>query len=172
MGGKSKCFLKEKAVPTIFSFAPEPTRKHWESSISHAEKRAKNLCIEEAISSHDTCSSKVYKEDIQELELTSEKCIGTESVITVDKAVAKHTTTKSVCTQYNPLYVFNTLEKTEICKNDLKVKRPIPKRREKAVNTDFIFQPNTKVQSFSPEDSAVASDEFSNIESDATIESD
>ena len=52
MGGKSKHFLKEEAVPTIFSFAPEPGRKHRESSISHAEKRAKKLYIEEAIPSH------------------------------------------------------------------------------------------------------------------------
>ena len=79
MGGKSKHFLKEEAVPAIFSFAPEPARKGRES-LSH-----------------------VYKEDIQELELTSEKCIGTESLIAVVKAVGKHTTTKSVRTQYNPL---------------------------------------------------------------------
>ena len=165
MGGKSKHFLKEEAVPTIFSFAPEPARKHRESSISHAEKRAKKLCIEEAISSHEACSSHVYKEDMQELELTSEKCIGTEPVITVDKAVGKHTTTKSVRTQYNPLYVLNTLETTETWKNDLKVKWPTLKRREKVVNTDFIFHPNTKIQFVSPEDSAIASDEFSDTES-------
>ena len=89
MGGKSKRFLKEEAVPTNFSFAPEPARKRRELSISRAEKRAKKLCIEEAISSHEACSSHVYKEDIQELELTSKKCIGTEPLITVDKAVAK-----------------------------------------------------------------------------------
>ena len=124
MGGKSKRFLKEEAVPTIFSFAPVPGRRRRESSISRAEKRAKNLCIEEAISSHEACSSHFYKEDIQELELTSEKCIGTESVITIDKAVGKHTITKSVRTQYNPLYKLNTLETTENCKNDLKVKWP------------------------------------------------
>ena len=114
MGGKSKRFLKEEALPTIFSFAPEPARERRGSSISRAEKPAKKLCIEEAISSHEACSSHVYKENIQELELTSEKCIGTEPVITVDKAVGKHTTTKSVRTQYNPLYVLKTLETTEI----------------------------------------------------------
>ena len=69
------------------------------------------MYIEEATSSHAACSSHVCTEDIQELELTSEKCTGTEPVITVDKAVGKYTTTKSVCTQYNPLYVLNTLEK-------------------------------------------------------------
>ena len=122
MGSNSKCFLKEQAVPTIFSFAPEPTRKRQESSISHAEKRAKKLRIEEAISSHEACLSHVYKEDIQELKLASQKCIGTEPLITVDKAVGKHTTTKSVLTQYNPLYVLNKLETTETWKNDLKVK--------------------------------------------------
>ena len=89
MGGKSKRFLKEEAVPTIFSFAPEPARKRREPSISRAEKRAKKLCIEEVISSHEACSSHVYKEDIQELELTSKKRIGTEPLITVDKTVAK-----------------------------------------------------------------------------------
>ena len=103
MGGKSKHFLKEEAVPAIFSFAPEPARKGRESLISRAKKRAKKLCIEEAFCSHEACSSHVYKEDIQELELTSEKCIGTESLIAVDKAVGRHTTTKSVRTQYNPL---------------------------------------------------------------------
>ena len=92
MSGKSKCFLKEEAVP------PEPARKGQESSISHAEKHAKKLCIEEAISSHKASSNHVYKEDIQELKLTSEKCIGTEPVIAVDKVVGKHTTTKSVHT--------------------------------------------------------------------------
>ena len=120
--GQSKRFLKEEVVRTIFSFAHEPARKHRESSISRAEKRAKKLCIKEVISSHEACSSHVYKEDIQELELTSEKCIGTELVITVDKAVGKHTTTKLVRTQYNPLYLINILETTETCKNDLKVK--------------------------------------------------
>ena len=170
MGSNSKRFLKEQAVPTIFSFAPEPTRKRQESSISHAEKRAKKLCIEEAISSHEACLSHVYKEDIQELKLTSEKCIGTEPLITVDKAVGKHTTTKSVRTQYNPLYVLSNLETTETCKNDLKVKWPTSKRREKVVNTDFTFQPNTKVQFVSPKDSAVVSDEFSDTESDATVD--
>ena len=134
MGGKSKRFLKEEAVPTIFSVAPEPSRKLRESYISRAEKRAKKLCIEEAISSHEACSSYVYKEEIQELELTSEKCIGTEPLITVDKAVGKHTTTKSVCTQYNPLYVLNKLETAKTCKYDLKVKWPTSKRREKTVN--------------------------------------
>ena len=78
-------------------------------------------------------------------------------LITVDKAVGEHTNTKSVCTQYNPLYVLNKLETTETCKNDLKVKWPTSKRREKAVNTDFTFQPNTKVQFVSPKDSAVVS---------------
>ena len=108
------------------------------------------MCIEETISSNEACSSHVYKEDIQELELTSEKGIGTKPLITVDKAEAKHTTTKSVCTQYNPPNVLNKLETTETCKNDLKVKWPTSKRREKAVNTDFTFQPNTKVQFFLP----------------------
>ena len=133
MDGKSKRFLKEEALPTIFSFVPEPARERRGSSISRAEKPAKNLCIEEAISSHEACSSHVYKENIQELELTSEKCIGTEPVITVDKAVGKHTTTKSVRTQYNPLYVLKTLETTETFKNDLNVKWPTSKRRRKAV---------------------------------------
>ena len=98
MGCKSKRFFKEDAIPTIFSFAPEPARKLRESSISRTEKLAKKLCIEEAISSHEACSSHVCKGDIQEIELTSEKCIGTEPVITVDKAVGKHTTAKSVRT--------------------------------------------------------------------------
>ena len=80
-----------------------------------------------------------------------------EPLITVDKAVGKHTTTKSVRTQYNPLYELSKLETTETCKNDLKVKWPTSKRREKAVNTDFTFQPNTKVQFVSPKDSAVVS---------------
>ena len=122
MGGKSTRFLEEETVPTIFSFAPEPSRKRLESSISRAENCAKKLCIQETISSHEACSSHVYKEDIQELQLTSEKCIGTEPLTTVDKAVGKHTTTKSVHTQYNPLYVLNKLETTESRKNDLKVK--------------------------------------------------
>ena len=53
------------------------------------------------------------KEDIQELKLTSEKSIGMKSVITADKAVGNNPSTKSVHTQYNPLNVLNTLEKTE-----------------------------------------------------------
>ena len=61
MGSKSKHFLKEDTVPTIFSFTPEPARKHQKSSISRAEKRGKKLCIEENISSHKACSSHVYK---------------------------------------------------------------------------------------------------------------
>ena len=111
---------------------------------------------EEAVSSHEACSNHVYKEDILELELTLEKCISTEPLITADKAVGKHTTTRSVRTEY-PLYVLNKLETTETCKNDLKVKWPTSKRRNKAANTDFTFQPNTKVQFVSPKDSAVVS---------------
>ena len=61
------------------------------------------------------------------------------------------------------------METTETCKNDLKVKWPTLKRREEAVNTDFTFQPNTKIQFVSPEDSAIASDEFSDTVSDATV---
>ena len=53
---------------------------------------------------------------MQELKLTSETCICTEPLTTVDKAVGKHTTTKSVRTQYNPLYALNKLEKTETSK--------------------------------------------------------
>ena len=113
MGSKSKRFVKEETVPAIFSFALEPERKCGESSISRAEKRTKKLCIEEAISSHEACSSHVYKEDIQELRLTSEKWFGTEPLIIVDKAVGKHTTAKSVRTQYNPLHVLNKLETTD-----------------------------------------------------------
>ena len=37
------------------------------------------------------------------------------------------------------------------------------------VNTDFTFQPNTKVQFVSPKDSVV-SDEFNDTESDATVD--
>ena len=57
------------------------------------------------------------------------------------------------------------METTETFKSDLKVKWPTSKRREKAATTDF-----TKIQFVSPEDSAVASDEFNDIESDATID--
>ena len=45
MGGKSKHFLKEEAVPTIFSVAPEPSRKLRESSISCAEKMPKSCVL-------------------------------------------------------------------------------------------------------------------------------
>ena len=38
----------------------------------------------------------------------------------------------------------------------LKLKWPTSKRREKVVNTDFTFQPNTKIQFVSLEDAAVA----------------
>ena len=47
---------------------------------------------------------------------------------------------------------------------------PTSKRREKAVNTDLTCQTNTKVQIVTPKDSAVVSDEFSNTESDATVD--
>ena len=47
MGSNSKRFLEGEAVPTIFSFAPEPARNRWESSMSRAEKRGKKLCFEE-----------------------------------------------------------------------------------------------------------------------------
>ena len=69
------------------SFVPETARKYWESSVRLAKESVKKLGIGEANSSHEACSSRVYNEDIQGLELTSEKCIGTERVITVDKRV-------------------------------------------------------------------------------------
>ena len=81
-----------------------------------------------------------------------------------------HKTTNSVRTQYNPLYVLNKLETTETCKNDLKVKWPTSKRRERAVNTDFTIQPNTKAQFVSPENYAVASDEFGDTLSDTNFD--
>ena len=59
---------------------------------------------------------------------------------------------------------------TKIFKNDLKVKQPTSKRREKAVNTDFTFQLNTKTQFVSSEDSAIFSGEFSIIELEATVD--
>ena len=86
------CFLKGEAVPTIFSFAPETARKRRESSIRRAEESTKKLCIEGTISSYEACSNHAYNEDIQRLELTLEKSIGTEPAITVDKGVGKHTT--------------------------------------------------------------------------------
>ena len=46
----------------------------------------------------ETCSSHLYNEGIQGLDFTSENCIGTEPVITVDKGLGKHTTAKSVHT--------------------------------------------------------------------------
>ena len=104
------------------SFAHETVGKYLESSVRLAKESVKKLGIGEANSSHEACSSRVYNEDIQGLELTSENRIGTEPVITVDKGVRKHTNTKSVCTQCNPLYVWNKLQTTETCKNDLKVK--------------------------------------------------
>ena len=45
MSGESKRFLKEEAVPTIFSFAPEPARKRRESLISRAENVAKSFVL-------------------------------------------------------------------------------------------------------------------------------
>ena len=59
---------------------------------------------------------------------------------------------------------------TKIFKNDLKVKQPTSRRREKAVNTDFTFQLNTKTQFVSSEDSAIFSGEFSIIELEATVD--
>ena len=54
------------------------------------------------------CSSHVCNEDVQRLELTSQKCIATDPVITVDRGVGKHTTKKiNIITQYNLLYVLN-----------------------------------------------------------------
>ena len=101
--------------------------------------------MEEAISSQEACSSHVYNKDIQGLKLTSEKCIDLEPVITVDKGVGKHITTKSVSTQYNPLNVLSKLETSKTCKNDFKVKWPTSKRREKAVNTDFNLFSNQNI---------------------------
>ena len=68
------------------------------------------------------------------------------------------------------MYVLKKLEATETCKNDLKVKWLTSKRREKVVKTGFTFQPNTKIQFVSPEDTAVNSYEFSDTESEATID--
>ena len=54
------------------------------------------------------------------------------------------------------------METTKTCKNDLKVKWPSSKRREKVV--DFKFQPNTKVQLVSPNDFTIFSYELSDTE--------
>ena len=78
MGGNSKRFLKEETIPTIFSFFPETTRKHWESSIRRAEMW-----------------SDIYFQPwslfmpLQGLELSSEKCICMKHVIAVAKGVGK-----------------------------------------------------------------------------------
>ena len=68
------------------------------------------------------------------------------------------------------MHVLKKLEATETWKNDLKVKWLTSKRREKVVKTGFTFQPNTKIQFVSPEDTAVHSYEFSDTESEATID--
>ena len=65
---------------------------------------------------------------------------------------------------------WKTLETTGACKNYLKVKWPTLKRREKAVSTDFTFHPKIKIKFVSPEYSVVASDEFCDTESDATVD--
>ena len=59
---------------------------------------------------------------MQGLELTSGKCISTGLIIPFDKGAGKCTTTKSICTQYDPLYLLNKLKTAETRKNDLKVK--------------------------------------------------
>ena len=74
MGVKGKCFLKEEAFLQISVSLLNLQENCRESSISRALKCAKKSRIEEAISSHEACSSRVLKEDIQELELTLEKC--------------------------------------------------------------------------------------------------
>ena len=62
--------------------------------------------------------------------------------------------------------MYQTNQKTtETCKNDC-----LHQKEEKAVNTDFTFQPKTKVQIVTPKESAVFSNEFSDTESDATID--
>ena len=68
MACQSKRFLKKEAVHTTFSFVPETGRKRWECSRC-VEEKAKKLCIKEAISSHEACSSHVCNEDGQGLEL-------------------------------------------------------------------------------------------------------
>ena len=50
----------------------------------------------------------------------------------------------------------------------LKVKWSSSKIREKALNADFTFQPNTKIYFASPEEVKVAPDEFSETELEAT----
>ena len=109
--GKSKRFLKEEAVPTIFNFAPDPKENVKNLQLVILKNVSKNCVLKKLFPAIKTWL--FYKEDIQELKLTSEKSIGMKSVITADKAVGNNPSTKSVHTQYNPLNVLNTLEKTE-----------------------------------------------------------
>ena len=59
---------------------------------------------------------------MQGLELTSGKCISTGLIIAFNKGAGKCTTTKSIRTQYDPLYLLNKLKTAETHKNDLKMK--------------------------------------------------
>ena len=59
---------------------------------------------------------------MQGLELTSGNCISTGLIIAFDKGAGKYTATKSIRTQYDPLYLINKLKTAETHKNDLKVK--------------------------------------------------
>ena len=175
MGGTSRRFLKDDAVPTIFNFVPETNRKRRESSIKRAEASSKKMCVEEAIVDHETRSlSHTENNEDMVFNLSVEKSVGTETIKTVDKCVGQHTVQKSVRTQYDPLYCLDTSTVNQTQENTLKIKLPKTKGKDKSVNTVLSFPPNMKIKIVSDETDKSISDEkeISDAESDVISDKD
>ena len=130
MSGKSKHCHKVEAVSIIFGFVPETARKRQAYSIRWVKASAKKFYI-----GQETSRRHAYNKWHRR---TAEKCIDTYSVITIDKSVGKHHNYK---TSSHTIWstALNKLEPSESHNKDLKFEWLIWKRREKAVNTDFIF---------------------------------
>ena len=83
-------------------------------------------------------------ENAENADFTSEKCVGTEHVDTMEKGCGNHVSYTSVKTQFDPKYCINQ-ESFQSPPQLLKVKIPVHKVREKSCNTNLSFSPHARV---------------------------
>ena len=102
--------------------------------------------------------------------LMLDKSVGTESIKTVDKCIGNNVVRKSVRTQYNSLHTSKVETVSQSPQQLLKVKISVPKVRDKCVNTEFSFPPNTNIKFYS--DTEGDGDEIKETETEVETETD
>ena len=131
MGAKPRNILKDDAVQTIFKHSQGPSRKRV-SSIERENKQAKKQLLQEALGSYEKTITQTQKEG---------SCSTKDLIAVTETGTQNSAKTKSVRTQYRKVDFeeeFQGIEKRQAL--SVKVRKPIGKCKDMAVNTDINFQ--------------------------------